>query len=89
MEELLKTLGVDKKGTYARDGSYVIDLDSAEDFGKMYSLLDSNEDLDYIDETSLLNVNNSSLNYRYENRYQLSIIADFNQDQYKLVIEEL
>ena len=89
VEKLVKELGINRVGTYSRDGSYVIDLKSADDFGKIYSLLDQNADLDYMDDTSLLNVNNSSLNYRYNNEYQISLMADFNEDQYKIVINEL
>ena len=89
IERLVKELGINKIGTYARDGSYTIDLDSADEFGRMYSRLDNNEDLEYLDETSLLNVNNSSLNYRYEDLYQIALIADFNSDQYKIVITEM
>ena len=89
MQEFAELLGIDIGGTYARDGSYVIDLGDANMFGRIYSILDNNEDLEYIETTSLLNVNNSSLNYRYGDEYQISLIADFNQDQYKVVIEEM
>lgn len=89
MEKLLKDLGITKVGSYARDGSYVIDLDSSEEFGKIYSLLENSEDLDYMEENNLLTVTNASMTYRHDNDYQLQLLADFNYDTYKLVVNEL
>ena len=40
MERELKELGIEQVGTYAEDGSYVIDIDTSEEFGKTYSTLD-------------------------------------------------
>ncbi len=89
IEELITKLRINREGTRSRDGSYVIDLNSADDFGRMYSLLDNNDELEYLDTVSLLNVNNSSLNYKYKDLYQIALMADFNEDQYKIVITKL
>lgn len=89
MEKLLKDLGITKAGSYSRDGSYVIDLNSSEEFGKIYSLLENNEDLEYMEENNLLTVSNASMTYRYGEDYQLQLIADFNNDAYKLVVNEI
>jgi len=89
MEKLLKDLGITKAGSYSRDCSYVIDLNSSEEFGKIYSLLENNEDLEYMEENNLLTVSNASMTYRYGEDYQLQLIADFNNDAYKLVVNEI
>ena len=89
MEKLLKDLGITKAGSYSRDGSYVIDLNSSEEFGKIYSLLENSEDLEYMEENNLLTISNASMTYRYGEDYQLQLIADFNNDAYKLVVNDI
>ena len=89
MEAFLKEIGINKIGSYSRNHSYVIDLDNSEEFGKIYSILDGNEDLEYMDDNNLLTVTNASMTYRYNNEYQLQLLADFNNDTYKLVVSEL
>ena len=89
MEKLLKDLGITKAGSYSKDGSYVIDLDNSDEFGKIYSLLENSEDLYYMEENNLLTVSNASMTYRYGEEYQLQLIADFNYDLYKLVVNEI
>ena len=89
IEQLIKKLGIDKVGEYSKDNSYVIDLDSSEDFGKMYSILDRNEELEYLEDYSLLTVDNSSLLYNYNDAFQIALISDFNNDSYKIVVSEI
>ncbi len=89
MEKLLKDLGITKAGSYSRDGSYVIDLNSSEEFGKIYSLLENSKDLEYMEENNLLTISNASMTYRYGEDYQLQLIADFNNDAYKLVVNDI
>lgn len=89
IEQLLKDLGINKVGEYSNKNTYVIDLYSSEEFGKMYSLLDQNNDLEYEEESSLLTVDNGSLMYNYNDEFQFVLIADFNHDQYHLTIKEL
>ena len=87
-EKYLRELGIDKVGTYAEDDSYVVDLDDSKDFGEMYSKLDRSE-LDPLDYSSIMTVHNASLLYQFENIYQVSLIADFDEDTYKMVFREL
>lgn len=89
IEQLLKNLGVDKIGEYSNKNTYVIDLYSSEEFGKMYSLLDQNKDLEYEEESSLLTVDNGSLMYNYNDEFQIVLIADFKNDQYHMTVKEL
>ena len=60
--DILNELKINLKGTYSRDGSYVIDLeDSSDAFGKVYSILDKNPEVDYMESNSLLTVDNASM----------------------------
>ena len=42
-----------------------------------------------MEENNLLTVSNASMTYRYGEEYQLQLIADFNYDLYKLVVNEI
>lgn len=89
MEKLLKELGITKIGEYSEDGSYIIDLDNSDEWGSISSLLDNNSKLDYREDSSVLNIDNSIEEYRYQNTYQLQLTADLNNNIYKLVISEI
>lgn len=86
---ILDELGINLRGTYSRDGSYVIDLeDNSNAFGKVYSILDKNAEADDMEENTLLTVDNASMYYKYKG-FMINIIADFRNDHYKVVINEV
>lgn len=89
MEDILRELGINLDGTYDSEGGYVIDLNSSSDFGKIYSKLDKNEDLNFLESNSLLTVDNASLVYRYEDEVEITLLGDFNNDKYQLVMNKL
>lgn len=89
MEKFLRSIGINKVGTYGKNDSYVVDLNDSDEFGKVFSTLDNNEELEYMDENNLLTVSNATMIYRYKDQYQVQLIADFNNDAYKLVVNEL
>ena len=87
--DILNELKINLKGTYSRDGSYVIDLeDSSDAFGKVYSTLDKNPEVDSMESNSLLTVDNASMYYKYKG-FQINIIADFRNNHYKVVVSEV
>ena len=87
--DILNELKINLKGTYLRDGSYVIDLeDSSDAFGKVYSTLDKNPEVDSMESNSLLTVDNASMYYKYKG-FQINIIADFRNNHYKVVVSEV
>ena len=85
IKTILSELGINHEATKSKDGTYVIDVEDMDEFGKYYSLLDRNDEVEELDETSLMTIHNISLNYLYKN-YQFSLISDNDQDSYKLVI---
>ena len=87
--QLLKELDIDKRGSYADTDTYVIDLDNSNDYGRINSILDRSELLEPIDESSYLTADNANLDYKYEDQFFLSLIADFEEDNYQLVIIEM
>ena len=89
MDEILRELGIDLDGTYDSEGGYVVDLNSSADFGKVYSKLDKNDDLNFLESNSLLTTDNASLIYRYEDEVEITLLGDFNNDKYQLVVNKL
>lgn len=88
MKDFLKELGIEAVGHYAEDGSYVVDIDNSNKWGVIYSKLDNSDLVELQDESSLLTSDDASQIYLSDD-YQLALIADFNNDQYKLVVSEI
>lgn len=87
MDEVLKKLGISLDGEFSKDGSYIADIYNSDEFGRVYSVLEKNDNVEELYSNSLLTMHNSSISYLYDN-YQITLIADFEQDLYKLVISE-
>lgn len=87
MDEFLKKIGINKPGEYSQDGSYVVDIDDYDEYGKFYSILDKSDLVDEIVESSQLTIHTTSLLYMSD-EYQISLLADLDNDQYKLVVTD-
>ena len=87
--ELLSKIGINRDGTYSNNGSYIVDLKDSNDFGRIYSKLENSDDLDLQEDTLLLTIHNSNIEYRYEDEFQLVLKADWDNDSYELVVSEL
>ena len=88
MKELLSKLGINKTGEYAEDGSYVIEIEDSNKWGVIYSKLDNSDLVELQDESSLLTADEASLIY-FSDGYQLALIADFENELYRLVVSEM
>ena len=89
IKELLVELGINKVGIYSDTDSYVIDLNGSNEWGNINSKLDKRDLLEYQDEVSFLNIDNSNQVYNYLDEYQVTLMADFNEDSYQLVVAEM
>lgn len=87
-KDFMRRVGINKAGYYANDGSYVIDIDDSDEFGKMYSILDNSSELDDMTENSLLSVFTVSIQYISDD-YQVSLLQDFEEDSYKIVVTKI
>lgn len=87
MDEFLKKVGINKSGEYSQDGSYVVDIDDYDEYGKFYSILDKSDLVDEVVESSQLTIHTTSLLYMSD-EYQISLLADLDNDQYKLVVTD-
>lgn len=86
MEELLRSIGINKKGEYSKSGSYIVDIDSYDDYAKYYSLLEKSE-LDEVQDTAQITVHTTNVTFANDT-YQIVLQADLDEDIYKLVVTE-
>lgn len=84
-EKLLDKLNIFMKGYYQND-DYVIDIDNDDDFGRVFSLLDSSNYVQNIE--SELELEGSKLTYIGEG-YQLILESNFDDNVYKLTLSQL
>lgn len=87
MEELLKEIGIDKP-INIQDGKAVVDISDEKEYGRIYTLLDRSDLVEEDEESSMITMDSSSIQYDNDD-YILTLIADFNLDEYKLVIKEV
>lgn len=88
MKELLKKIGITEAGYFSSNNNYVIDFDNSEEYNKAFSKLDRTDLVEENDDTSVINMNVSNIMYS-NNDFSLNLIADFDNDTYKLVVTEL
>lgn len=86
MEEFLKDLGITQEPIEV-EGVLVIDIESSEDYGRIYSKLDRSDLVDEDEESSYLTANESSIQFVSDD-YIITLISDFENDTYKLTIKE-
>lgn len=87
MEEFLNELGIDKEPILSTNGDYVIDISDSTEFGKYYSKLDNSDLVEENEESSTVTMDNVNSQFINDD-YTITLIADFNEDTYKMVIRE-
>lgn len=86
MEEFLNSIGINKRGTYSDDNSYVIDLSSDREYAKYYSILERSDKLDLLEDSSTVTFDNANVMFQSDD-YMINIIADWNANTYKIVVK--
>lgn len=86
MEELLKSIGIEAKGEYTKNGSYIVDIKDYDEYGKYYSLLEKSE-LEEVQDTSQITLHTTNITYANDD-YQVVLQADLDEDLYKIVVTE-
>ena len=87
LEKFLEQLGITQVGHYTKSNSYIIDIEDSGEYGKIYSLLDKSDEVEEDEDSSTINVHTSTIVYESDD-FQLTLMADFDQDTYKLVCKE-
>lgn len=88
MEEFLKQLGITDAGNKTSNGNYVIDLEDSDHYNKIFSRLDKSDLVEENEDSSVVNLDVTNILYISE-KYAINLIADFEQDLYKIVVTEL
>lgn len=82
--QFLTKLGIDKIGVFDKQSNYVIDLEDSNDIGRYYSKLSASNDV-YEDESrSKISYTSSSIIFIGE-KFTITLISDFDSDDYKLI----
>lgn len=89
LHTLLKKLHINRRGSYSEEDTYTIDLEDSDEYGIYNSILERDGRLENIYESSFVTPDNANLDYKYGDEYLISLIADFNEDTYKIVIVEM
>ena len=86
MEELLKEIGITKRGEYTSNGAYVVDIEDYNEYGKFFSLLEKSP-YEEVQDTCQITLHTTNVTYASE-EYQICLQADLDEDMYKLVITQ-
>lgn len=87
MEEFLKEIGIQGTLQDGSNGSKVLDIEGSENYGRIYSRLDRSDLVEEDEESSQLTNETSAIQYDSE-KYSITLLANFDTDEYKLVIKE-
>lgn len=86
IKDFLNSIGIYKEGNF-KDKQYIIDISNSNEFGKYYSILNKSDLVNEDIEVSTVNVENSNIKFNSDD-FDLTLIADFNNSIYKLIVEE-
>ena len=96
-KSLLKEIGIDSEGNIDSTGCYVVDIKDYTQFGKFYSKLEHSEDVRELPSTSLINIHSTDVTYQTTDEFEsknsvsflVKILADLDNDDYKLVVQKI
>lgn len=88
MEDLLKRIGINKEGNYSKSGAYVIDIESSDEFGVIYTLLDKSDEIEELTDNGQVTEHTANIGYTSDD-YLLNLQADYDNDTYKLIVTKL
>lgn len=86
MEDFLKEIGIEPKGSYTKTGSYVIDIVDYDEYSKYFSILEKS-DLEEVQDTAQITIHTTNVTFASED-YQIVLQADLDEDMYKLVVTQ-
>ena len=88
MEEFLKQLGIDGKLNKSSKNVYVLDIDNSDEYGKIYSKLDKSDLVIEVDDSSQITYDTASIQFESD-EFMITLLADFENDTYKMTIKEI
>ena len=88
-EDVLDALKINGSGEYSDDDTYTVTLRDSNDYGRVSSILDNSDLVEPIEESSYLTAENGNLDYKFGDNFIISLIADFDNDYYQMVITNM
>ena len=88
MEDFLRNLGITISGTYTDEGAYSIDIRDDREYSRIFNLLEKSSKVEQLEDTSTVNYENANVMFGSDN-YILNLIADWDNNIYKLVCTEV
>ena len=86
LKQLLDSLQINREGKLSGD-KYIIQLNNSDDYSKMYTKLDKCEEAT-LDPEGMIMSNSESLMTYLTDDFDITLKADFDKDNYFLIIEE-
>ena len=88
MKDILKKIGITEAGYFSEDGNYIVDFENSNQFNKAFSRLEKSDEVEENEDSSVIDLNVSNVLYVNDD-YSFNLIAEFEQDVYRLVVSEL
>lgn len=88
MKDILRKIGITEAGYFSEDDNYIIDFENSEQFNKAFSRLEKSDLVEENEDSSVVDLNVSNVMY-VTDEYSFNLIAEFEQDIYRLVVSEL
>lgn len=88
MKDILKKIGITEAGHFSEDDNYIIDFENSNQFNKAFSRLEKSDLVEENEDSSVIDLNVSNVLYVNDD-YSFNLIAEFEQDVYRLVVSEL
>ena len=85
--DILRELNINETPEKIEEGYYAISFKDSNDYGKCYSKLEKSDLVDLDDDSSVVTYESSSLQYEGDG-FEITLIADFEADTYKMTIKE-
>ena len=87
MEEFLNEIGIQGKLNITDDNTGVLEILGSDNYGRVYSRLDKSNLVEEDEDSSQMTAETASIQYESE-KYLITLLANFDTDEYKLVIKE-
>ncbi len=88
IEDVAKILKIDNFNSNASGDSITYTLDTDNDFGSVYTVLESNDDFQESQDNYMLNPTIANLEYVYNNDYRIELKGNFDSNTYSVTITE-
>lgn len=88
MKELLNKIGINQAGHFEKDGNYVIEFETSNEYNRAFSRLDRCELIEENPDASAISLSASVVVYEND-EFILQLISDFDKDKYKLIVKEV